>query len=705
MEVSEDNSAAAAVWRWLRSHLRALAIIAGVLLLYTLVGFLLVPRIARNQAIHYVQHDLGRQLVIGSLTFNPFSLAVEIRDLALTEADGAPIASFALLRIKFSATASLVHRAWTFAEVRLEQPLIHTLVNRDGSLNLAKLAPPAAPKQSAPESGTGSVPALRIGAFTVTRGQLHFEDRSRPAPFTATLSPIEFALTDFRTQPQFENRYRFSAATSAGEQLDWSGQFSVRPLGSSGEFAITALKASTIASYLEDSLPFAMSSGSIDLQGNYRFVAAGQTSLSLSLPRLTVHTLAIAPRGAAGEPWIQLPEVDVADTTIALSERQLSVGQVTLQKPSLQVWREADGSLNLQRLLQPAAPSAHAATGGAAAASPAPAAATAPAATSAAGSAPSWKITLAKLSIDGASIAAEDRSVKPALQLKIAPLQLTVQNYTSDGTQPITLDLDTGLGDAGRLHAGGTLALSPLSAAITMDLKEFELPPLQPYVSQQTNMTLYRGRLATQLQLSFAATPQKGQPQLKVSGGIQVTDLGTRDNATNTDFITWKALQVVGLRFQLAPDALDIDQVRALGAYGRVIIGANGSLNVSEALRPPGAAPPTAPGAEAASSAKPATAATDAPAPRRQRRQRRRRQRHMARPQLPRRQHAGGGQRRDGRPRHADPHQARGYPRRRGRLYRPLGGAELLRCDARAARLDHGAVLRPGLPRAGVAGR
>jgi uncharacterized protein involved in outer membrane biogenesis len=597
MEVSESNSAGGAVLRWLRSHLRALAIVAGLLLLYTLAGFLLVPRIARNQAISYVQHQLGRQLAIGSLTFNPFSLVVEIRDLAMTEADGAPIASFALLRIKFSATSSMLHRAWTFAEVRLEQPVINTLVNRDGSLNLAKIAPPAAPKPATPEPASSQVPALRIGALTVTRGQLHFEDRSRPAPFRATLSPIEFALTDFRTQPEFENRYRFSAATTAGEQLDWSGQFSVRPLGSSGDFTITALKASTIASYLEDALPFALNSGSIDLQGNYRLVAAGQTSLSLTLPRLTVHTLAIAPKGApavstdkqasgdkqaAADPWIQLPEVDVADTTIALSERQVAVGQVTLQNPSLQVWREADGSVNLQRLLQPAptvvAPSATSATSAA----------------GATGSAPPWKITLAKLNIDGASIAAEDRSVKPALQLKIAPLKLAVQNYSSEGTQPISLQLDTGLGDAGRLHADGTLGLSPLSAAIMLDLKDFELPPLQPYVSQQTNMTLYRGRLATQLQLAYAATPQKGQPQLKLSGGIQVTDLGTRDNATSTDFITWKALQVVGLRFQLAPDALDIDQVRTLGAYGRVIIGANGSLNVSEALRPAGAPAPTA---------------------------------------------------------------------------------------------------------------
>ena len=607
MEVSDGDSPAGGVARWLRAHRLALGIAAGLLLLYTLAGFLLVPRIARNQAIDYVQHTLGRKLSIGSLSFNPFSLASEIHDLALTEADGAPIASFTLLRIKFSATASIVHRAWSFAEVRLEQPVVSVLVNRDGSLNLAKLAPPA-PGAPNPAPASGSVPALRLGSFTVTRGQVHFEDRSRGVPFTATLSPIEFALTDFRTQPQFENRYRFSAATGAGEQLDWSGEFSVRPLGSNGEFAITALKASTIASYLEDALPFKLASGSIDLHGDYRLIASGATSLALNLPSIKVHTLAIGSKGvvaapagadgaAADAPWIQLPEGDIADTSVALSERRVAIGQVTLHNPSLLIWREADNSLNLQRLLGPAVPAAAAGDHGAPAPAPATTATVAVSVTPANAPAPAaaWRIALTKLAIDGASIAAEDRSVTPALQMKIAPLNLTVHNYASDGAQPLDIDLDTGLGEGGHLHAAGTLALSPMTTAMTVDLKEFDLPPLQPYFSQQTDMTVYRGRLSSQLQLGFAASPQKGQPQVKVSGGIQLTDLATRDNPTNSDFVTWKSLQIAGLRYQRGPDALDIDQIRVLGAYGRVIIGANGSLNVSEVLRPAGSAPPAAP--------------------------------------------------------------------------------------------------------------
>ena len=87
---------------WLRAHRLALGVVLALLLLYTLAGFLLVPRLARNAAIDYVQRDLHRHLTIGEVRFNPFTFTVQIRQLALTEADGAPIAKFALLRIEAS---------------------------------------------------------------------------------------------------------------------------------------------------------------------------------------------------------------------------------------------------------------------------------------------------------------------------------------------------------------------------------------------------------------------------------------------------------------------------------------------------------------------------------------------------------------------------------------------------------------------------
>jgi Domain of Unknown Function (DUF748) len=550
---------------WRRAHARLLSIVAAVLLLYALAGFLLAPRLARNAIIQYVHKDLGRQASIGKLSFNPFSLVIEIHQFELREADDRPIASFDLLRVGASLMASLFNRAWTLSEVRLEQPVVQVQINRDGSLNLAKLAPP----EQKPEPPAGELPAVRVKALGVHGGSVHFEDLSRGEPFGTTLAPIEFDLTDFRTAPKFQNNYRFSAQSDAGERLEWAGQFTVRPLGSTGQFTVSALKAATIADYLQDALPCALTSGSLDVQGSYQFIASPTASLSLTLPSIKVHSLGIAARSSVQVPWITLPELDVANTSVSLDQRQVAIGAVTLQRAALQLWRNADGSLNLQQLMAPAGTPP----------------ASIPAATTPAASAP-WRLALDKLELQDADIEAEDRSVNPAVKMHLRAIALTLQNYSSAGSAPLTFDLHLGLGDTGKLQTQGTVALASLNTALDLSLSDVDLPALQPYLSQSTQLTLYRGRLGLKGHVAYAQSPARGQPQLALALAVDVSDLATRDNVTNEDLVSWRSLRIDGLRYQMAPAALSIERIVAGAPYGRVIIGAKGGLNLSDIMRP-----------------------------------------------------------------------------------------------------------------------
>ncbi|MFI4895213.1 MAG: DUF748 domain-containing protein [Steroidobacterales bacterium] len=593
---------------------------AALLLLYTLGGFLLLPHLAGNAIVHYVQKDLGRHATIGQLNFNPFTFTLEIHQFALAEADDRPVASFALLRVGASLSASLLHRAWTLSEVQLEQPVVQVRVERDGSVNLAKLAPATPEKPPKP----GALPAVRIAALGVHGGRVQFQDLSRSEPFAATLSPIEFDLSDFRTAPKFENRYRFSAQSGAGERLDWAGEFTLSPLGSNGEFTITALKASTVADYLQNALPFALTGGSLDVQGHYELVATPVTALSLRLPRIQVHNLGVAPADAAhptasgaaatlaAAPWISLPELDIADAAVVLNERRIAIGAITLQRAALKLWRDADGSLNLQQLMRPA-PATAAATAGAAAV---------PAASAGAAATPAWNIELKRLELQDADIEAEDRRVSPAFKLPLSAIGLTVQNYSSNGTEPLKFDLHLRLGASGSLQTQGTVALSTLESALDLDLSGLDLPAFQPYVAQSTNLTLYRGRLGVKGHLAYAHASTPGQPQLQAALAVELADLATRDNVMNEDLVSARSLRIDGLHYQMAPDALRIERIVALAPYGRVVIGAQGGLNVADALRAPQAQPaqaqtaaPTPAAKGNASAARSAVAAANAAKP------------------------------------------------------------------------------------------
>jgi hypothetical protein len=179
-------------------------------------------------------------------------LTVEIRNFALTEGDNA-IASFDLLRVN-AEFRSLVYRAWTFKEVRIDRPALRVLVNADGSLNLAKLAPPATEPQP-PSSG---MPAIRIGSFAVHAGRVAFDDMSRGRPFSETLTPIEFTLADFRTAPDYQNRYSFEGSTQAGERL--RGRGNLVSLKINRRFTVPRSGADA-GVLLQDAIPFNLPSG------------------------------------------------------------------------------------------------------------------------------------------------------------------------------------------------------------------------------------------------------------------------------------------------------------------------------------------------------------------------------------------------------------------------------------------------------------
>src|SRR6267154_1732146 len=141
----------------LAQHWLALSVLGVLLLTYTLLGFFWVPTLAREAATNYVSTTLHRQLTIGDIKFNPFTLTARASNIKLTEADGALIASINELLVN-AELSSLLHRAYTFKQVRITAPIINTVVNADGSINLAALKP----AETQPATTDNSLPAVRI---------------------------------------------------------------------------------------------------------------------------------------------------------------------------------------------------------------------------------------------------------------------------------------------------------------------------------------------------------------------------------------------------------------------------------------------------------------------------------------------------------------------------------------------------------------
>ena len=119
-------------------YARPLAIAAGLFLLYAALGFLAGPPLVKHILTHTIADSMKRKISVGEVHVNPLLMSVELKDFALTETGGAPIAAFKRLHVDFQ-LSSLFRRAWTFSDISLEGLDLRADIAPDGRFNLLAL--------------------------------------------------------------------------------------------------------------------------------------------------------------------------------------------------------------------------------------------------------------------------------------------------------------------------------------------------------------------------------------------------------------------------------------------------------------------------------------------------------------------------------------------------------------------------------------
>jgi len=593
---------------------RIIAVVALLVALYALAGFVIAPKLARSALLEDIPKTLlGVTPSVGDIRINPFLLQVEVKDFSLAGRGGEKLVGFERLFLNFE-LSSLWHRAYSFGRIEINALYANAQVAKNGTLNLLELRPKP-PERVQTRAEKGTLPAVHIGSFKVTRGTVSYEDRSRTTEFADRLEPIEFELTDFSTGVE-GGLFNFSGSSKLGEKLEWHGHLSVQPIESDGELRIEGLRAHTIWEYLEDRLNFVVNSGRIDVDAAYRFALKEAVDLQLTISKVAVTDFTVRPRNSDLD-WISVPVSTLSAASVDLSKRRAQVDSLSLSGVKVAAWREPDGSINLLALA--AAPAVPAATPGPVATpapaatrapAPAPATATAVPAGTAAASAP-WQFELGRFELRDASIAAEDRTTNPAAKVLLSPMSVEVRGVSLDLSKPVHLVLDTHINQTGSIAASGDVTPQPLAASLSLKLAGVDLTALQPYVAQYSSMTLRGGQLASEAQLHYAGAQQR--PTLQFSGNVHVANLHTIDNVRQDDFVDWERLDILGVTYQQAPDRLDIAGITARKPYARVTIEPDTSLSVKRVLTAPGSAPRPAPGSAQAPGARSASSSGSAP--------------------------------------------------------------------------------------------
>ncbi|MFM2485170.1 DUF748 domain-containing protein [Celerinatantimonas yamalensis] len=482
--------------RWINVHHVRFWVLVAVAF-YTLAGFFLVPWLAGWIAEDKVREDLGRELRIGDIDFNPYTFTLQVTDFALVDPDGHELAAFDRLSVNF-ALLSVINQAWTFQQVRLEGPVVQEERFASGETRFARLKDDAAGEPEA--TGEGGMPAMVIRHLDVVGGTIRFTNHlttaSAPSGTTATVVVQEFSLS-LDDAALHENTWfpvQFAGQLKAGGAFSFDGEMRVSPAFEiNGRLRAEALALSPAEPYLQQLARLAIEGGNLSLNGRlsvsddeplaYRG-SAGVDGLSLAL---------LVPGDT--EPVVGWQAMAIEQLDLSLAQRSIEASRVSIEGGSGRVIIHEDRTTNFNRLLVAHAEGDDPAPEGDDGEDAAP-----------------FRVSIAGIILADSRLHFTDQSLPLPFSTRIRKLNGEVSTLASDTETPADVQLEGQVGENGMARIEGSIhAWQPTrDTNVTLTFRNLMVPDYSPYTVAFAGRRIAEGRMDLDLGYRLADGKLKG---------------------------------------------------------------------------------------------------------------------------------------------------------------------------------------------------
>ncbi len=447
-------------WSWLRKYLlnprRIWFWLVAVVILYTLIGFLVLPWVATNFAVNTVEDDLGRDLRIGSVHTNPFTLTLEVNDLALDDVDGQELIGFERLFVDL-AWSSLFKWTAVIPTARLEGARVHEEQFKSGQTRFTRLL-----------SEFQRRPLPRNGP----EGPIIRPEQTGPTVPIA-IEDIDFALDDFIYADDAVSPFQLSGRFELGGDFAFDGEVQLLPgLDLLGTLVVNGLALMLAEPVVQRYAHVQVDSGSLSTEGELRS-SPGEPLTYAGSAR--IDALDIGER-EGGEDVVGWQALIIDKIDFRLGERFLELSVLRLEQLFSRVFIAEDGSTNLGKLMveQPAAPEEE----------------TEP-----------FDIIIGGVRFDSGVLDFTDLSLPLPFTAHVQKLRGSVSRLTPGQEEPTRIDLEGQVADYGQAQISGELnPWNPLSRArFDLVFENMDIPDLTPYAVDFTGRRIAAGRMDLKL--------------------------------------------------------------------------------------------------------------------------------------------------------------------------------------------------------------
>ncbi len=545
--------------------------LCAVVLIYTCLGFFLVPYAGKRIAINNLTRILNQDVAIESIRFNPYTLEAKIQNLIIVGNGDQSLFSVKEIKVNL-AVLSLFKVAPVLTEVQVDTPEIYLILNRENQLNISDIIQAMTGDSKTSDQDKG-IFEFRMSNLKINNGGLIFSDQIRGVEhklekFNLTLPLLTSMEGERQTPARINVEFLLNNATIKAN-VD-STPFNPA-MSAQANVLIPGMDLGPYTGYLP--LPPAIivkAPGllTLDLALSYTAGTSDETSLAVKASA-GLHNLNVMTSDKT--PLFSCPLFTIeADVTNFLGD-DIKLTKVIVEKPEVHLERQANGQFRILNLLELDQTSQEKSMDklkdkkGNIRLLP-------------------FRFEIARGGINGGTVVFKDKGVTPEFDSTIQGLNFTFENLMIDDQLSAEYDLgfqtqtEEQVSSKGRLSLGTGVDITGRLSLKKIVPKKY-LPYYAPFMGDLVNIG--QAEVDTRFALSMTDGIPKGQIN---TDNLNLFDIRLKEKTSDKAAVNLNEIGLANIKVDLDNKKIELGKVNAKGGKIRLHRDTDGRINIIESL-------------------------------------------------------------------------------------------------------------------------
>lgn len=325
-------------------------IIIGIIVLYTLFGFFIVPLIMESQVEKFINESYKEKVHIEKISFNPYTFELEVKKFAIPDTTSGGIdknrLTFDRLYLNLEIFPLFIKEI-TFKEASFEGAHVYLSFYKQQKNSWTSFAPKKAEEK---KESSGTPWTLVLKKLSFDKDYFQFRDFNYPTPVNLPLGPLSLKASNVSTTIGDQSALE-SLFINLGDQgsLLLKGKVSLSPPSADIHLTAKRFPLRFLTAYMSQTTYLSLNEGSLDFTGNIDYAKA----IFSVKGDAQINNFALTSTKDQSD-ILKIKRADFQSLFYSTSPSQFTLKAMVFDELKSYVLLRPDGTLNYKELMKPA---------------------------------------------------------------------------------------------------------------------------------------------------------------------------------------------------------------------------------------------------------------------------------------------------------------------------------------------------------------